>query len=76
METTFYEIIEIWLKQAKIEEINKVKTLIDVHLGDTSTLEGMARFIKVTKGGLHSCKYIKANTGWDLKTSKEFMDNL
>lgn len=76
METTFYNVIEIWLKQAKIEEVYKIKTLIDVHLGDLSTLEGMARHIKLTKGGLQSCKYIKDETGWDLRRSKDFMDAL
>jgi len=76
METTFYQIIYDYVSKAPAKELLKIKSLIDANLGDITTFEGKARYIKITQGGLHAVKFIKDEKNWDLKTAKEYMDSL
>jgi len=76
METTFYEIIFDYVSKVPAKELVRIKSLIDAQLGDVSTFDGKARHIKITQGGLYAVKFIREETGWDLKTAKEYMDAL
>lgn len=76
METTFYDIISDYVTKAPVKELYRIKLLLDAQLGDQSTFEGKAKYIKATQGGLHAVKFIKDEKGWDLRTAKQFMDKL
>ncbi len=75
-ETTFYQIITDYVWKAPASELFRIQSLIKAHLGDTSTFEGKARYIKSTQGKLHCVKFIKDEKNWTLKDAKDFMDSL
>lgn len=75
MSKSLFDIVIENISEFSVTELTTLQRAIDTYLGGDD-LKIQALKIKQESGTLHAVKFIKEKTGWGLKESKEFCDNL
>ena len=75
MSKSLFDVVIENISEFSVTELTTLQRAIDTYLGGDD-LKIQALKIKQESGTLCALKFIKDRTGWGLKESKEFCDNL